>query len=594
MRADDLAAVADRRVGGRELQRRRLQVALPDREVHVVADAPSAVGLVAAVDAVEDLLAPAGVRAGGLLEELVAPLRRRQQAGSLARDVDAGQRSEAELLGPVLDDLLSGLVVDVVGHATDVVEEDVGGDPQRRDHVDDAVRGLAGVPPRVVAELERAGVVESVLGRDQPGLERRRPGDRLERRAGRVAGLDRPVEQRVLLVVGQVLDHVRLDRRREDARIEGRRGAHAEDRSVADVHRDERARQPAARERRFAGRLDLLVEGQLQVVAGLGLDPRELAAARLAGCIDLDADRAVAATEDRVVLRLEAGGADPIARLEPLVGRLLELVGADLGDVAEQLRPERPVRVVADVDLGGGDAGELVLALAQVVDEVLVDVLLERHRVGGKLLGLLADLLLDLVVGHVRDPGQLLELLVASLLVVRQLVGTDLQGQDRLVVDEDAAGAVEDLAARRLDLDLADAVGVRLLQVGLAGEDLEEPEAEEDRREGDDPDAAEDRHPHRELGVRRGGVFVVAEHQTLPCPLIIPNVPPRRPMLPARPGARERARPASSTRAGRTARRTSGKTGIARRIPRSPWTSTSRSARMLTGASTPSVSVSRP
>src|SRR6185295_2500263 len=97
---------------------------LPDREVHVVADAPSAVGLVAAVDAVEDLLAPARIRTGGLLEELVAPLRRRHEAGALARHVDPGQRAEAELLRPVLDDLLAGLVVDVVGHAADVVKED--------------------------------------------------------------------------------------------------------------------------------------------------------------------------------------------------------------------------------------------------------------------------------------------------------------------------------------------------------------------------------------------------------------------------------------------------------------------------------------
>ncbi len=81
--------------------------------------------------------------------------------------------------------------------------------------------------------------------------------------------------------------------------------------------------------------------------------------------VDLDADGAVAAAEDRVVLELEAGRADPVARLEALVGGLLELVRTDLADVAEQVGAERPVRVVADVDLRGGDAGELVLALAR-------------------------------------------------------------------------------------------------------------------------------------------------------------------------------------------------------------------------------------
>ena len=135
---------------------------------------------------------------------------------------------------------------------------------------------------------------------DQPLLERRRRRDQLEGRAGRVAGLDRAVRAAgrssssvsALTVVGR-------DRRREDARVEGRGGAHAEDRAVVDVHR---------RRTRRAGRMSAIAASPAswtfssrvssQVVAGLGLDPRELLAARLAGGVDLDADRAVAAAED--------------------------------------------------------------------------------------------------------------------------------------------------------------------------------------------------------------------------------------------------------------------------------------------------------
>ena len=80
-----------------------------------------------------------------------------------------------------------------------------------------------------------------------------------------------------------------------------------------------------------------------------------------------------------------------------------------------------------------------------------------------------------------------------------QLVGHDLDRLALAVVDEDVAVAVDDLAARRLDLDLADAVVVRLGQVLVAGQDLQVPEAEEDDPEDHERDAADDRDAQREL-----------------------------------------------------------------------------------------------
>ena len=65
----------------------------------------------------------------------------------------------------------------------------------------------------------------------------------------------------------------------------------------------------------------------------------------------------------------------------------------------------------------------------------------------------------------------------------RQRRGHDLHGVGRAAGDQRLAFAVEDLAARRGDRQVARAVGVRLLDVLFAGEHLQVPQAEEDDRE---------------------------------------------------------------------------------------------------------------
>ena len=71
----------------------------------------------------------------------------------------------------------------------------------------------------------------------------------------------------------------------------------------------------------------------------------------------------------------------PIARAgrDAAVLLLLELVRRDLAQRAEQLGAELLVRVVAQVQLLDVDAGELVLALLEVVEGVARDVGLDRH-----------------------------------------------------------------------------------------------------------------------------------------------------------------------------------------------------------------------
>ncbi len=66
------------------------------------------------------------------------------------------------------------------------------------------------------------------------------------------------------------------------------------------------------------------------------------------------------------------------------------------------------------------------------------------------------------------------------------------------VRDEDLAVPVEDLPPRRLHPDLADAVVVGEVEVLVARQHLQVPEAQEDHREDRDCEGGDDRHPDRE------------------------------------------------------------------------------------------------
>jgi hypothetical protein len=107
---------------------------------------------------------------------------------------------------------------------------------------------------------------------------------------------------------------------------------------------------------------------------------------------------------------------------------------------------------------------------------------------------------------------QPLELLLALLPLTRKLRRQQLEREGGAVVDQDVPVAVEDLAARRPDGDLADLVVLRLRQVVVAGQHLEVPEPKEDDREHHQRDPAQDRHAQRELRGHQGSLALV-EHQ---------------------------------------------------------------------------------
>ena len=109
------------------------------------------------------------------------------------------------------------------------------------------------------------------------------------------------------------------------------------------------------------------------------------------------------------------------------------------------------------------------------------------------------NLLLDPLRLHPGDLGEPLDLPRLLPVVGGKLVGLDLERERGPVADQDLAVAIHDLAAGRLHLHLADAVVLRLLEVLVAGEHLEVPEAEEDDEEHHQRAAAQDRDAQGEL-----------------------------------------------------------------------------------------------
>ena len=98
--------------------------------------------------------------------------------------------------------------------------------------------------------------------------------------------------------------------------------------------------------------------------------------------------------------------ADARAGRDAAVALLLELLGRDLAQRAEQLGAELPVRVVAQVALLHDDAAELLAVLEQVGEGVLGDVRLDRH-VGVRGLGdALDDLAVDRARAHADHPAE--------------------------------------------------------------------------------------------------------------------------------------------------------------------------------------------
>ena len=195
VRLDDRAAVGQRRVGDRDLQRRRLQVTLADGEVDAVAGRPRLVDRRRTrSSAAWRLVAEAGLLAAlRVLREALRCARRGRAPGPAARP---GGRCRSVRPKPSCCAQRWIGVLLAVGLLAQVVEEHVRGDLQGVGDVDRPEARALGVLVLLRAELVVAVVVDRVAGLDQARLERGQRRDRLERGADRIRGVGRAVEQR--------------------------------------------------------------------------------------------------------------------------------------------------------------------------------------------------------------------------------------------------------------------------------------------------------------------------------------------------------------------------------------------------------------
>ncbi len=258
---------------------------------------------------------------------------------------------------------------------------------------------------------------------------------------------------------------------------------------------------------------------------------------RAAEGVDLDALLSVHAAQVAVVGALQPALADHRARGDAAEAWLLGLLLADLADRAEDLRADRVVGIGPQVGLVDGHAGKQLRALGDVRQRRGRHVGLQARVGVGHEHQRAHDAAVHLAARQTEHPAQALVALAQLLalgprdrdrlaavalgpraalghgltplrrqvaLGLRQLGGVDLDHHRDVVGDDRPAVAIDDVPARSLDAQVAHAVDRRLREELVARQHLQVPEAEEHDREQRERDAAEDRHPQRELGRDRG------------------------------------------------------------------------------------------
>jgi hypothetical protein len=278
-----------------------------------------------------------------------------------------------------------------------------------------------------------------------------------------------------------------------------------------DVHGDERAavcrplavvvREPDAVLEGFLGdALKLCVDRQANGVARL----RELAELPLARHaperVDEDAAHAGSAAQEAVVDRLDSGLADDVARGVALLRARLELLLRDLADIAEDLRGDRAVVVATPIGLRDLHAGKLGLVLHQVRGLAIADVRVDQDRRQRVTLRARVHFPAHVLLSEPEQAGEALEhphACVGGNVFERRR--PDLHDRAGCVRHEHGPVPVDDRAPGRLEAETADLVVLGVLEVALAGDDLERPQAEEERAEDGDDEDAEDGDAKREL-----------------------------------------------------------------------------------------------
>ncbi len=282
--------------------------------------------------------------------------------------------------------------------------------------------------------------------------------------------------------------------------IERRTADHGQDFAVARVHGNDRT--GLAFQRLFGSDLQIKIDGELELFAGNRLHVAERAHF-LAAAVDQHLARAVLAHQDIVVILLDPRHADDVARVVQLPLRLGQHVFAHLADVADDVRHESVARIQAAVNGDGVELGQLRFVRFDEGQLVGSDVVLEEQRLISRHSGHALQAGAQLVGGDVQPSGNL----VGIGLEIAVLIAQQQHGERRIVVNDDAAFAVEDLAARRQNGDLLDAVLLGQRAVVIVARYLQAPQPEGKNKKDSQQDVLHCGKPELR------DFFVATEHQ---------------------------------------------------------------------------------
>ena len=331
----------------------------------------------------------------------------------------------------------------------------------------------------VAVEAGAAGAVNGPSVVDGAGFESGQGDDRLEGGAGRELGLDGAVQQGIVGVAGDFLPVGGLDADGEFVGVEAGAGGHGEDLAVVRIEGDDRA--AAAFQREFGDHLEIEVDGELEVFAGGGvLDAEDLALA--AAVVDDGLAFAIDAHQDVVVLLLDAGLADDLALVVLGVLGVVEFGFADFAGVADDVGDDAVFGVEAALRLDELHFGE-GLGVAVRFDEGEFagrEVLFDDD---GLVLGAALEAVEaahEVVVIEVEAVGDFVDVLRLETFAGKH------EAPGGVVIDDDAAIAVEDFAAGRDDGQGFDAVAFGAFVVDFGIFDLQIPETgDEEEEDGD-------------------------------------------------------------------------------------------------------------
>ncbi|CPP66361.1 Uncharacterised protein [Bordetella pertussis] len=440
------AAVGQGRGGLRQLQQRERVVALPDRHGNRFAGIPAL--------------------AIAILVGLALPFGGRQHPGLLAFQVDAGDLSETELLGKIVQRVHADL-------GAERIEIGIGRHHDGAVHVRHAIGGAAGVTEFLAAELEIARIGHAVGGAPLAQLQRGQGHERLVGRADGIGAVQRPVDQRMVGRLVQAAPILDVDPVDEQVGIERGLRNERQDFAGIGIERNQRAAPPL--EGLFRQLLQLQVDRQHDVRARHRVDAAQGAHGASAGR-DLDLFQAGAAMQGGLPGFLDAlladdVGAAVVAQLAGLV-QFFDVVLGDPADEADHVRRGLALRIFAHPARTQLDAREFERMRREPGGLGVVEVVAQLQA--GIAAGFAHPALEAALVGRadVHDPRQAIEQLVQ----VAGLGRHDLQGIGAIVARQDFAVAVQDLASPRRDGHDGDTVPVRPLGEALVAVDLQVPE----------------------------------------------------------------------------------------------------------------------